>query len=191
MVGVCGEGLISSACRLFHARIERRICAPEARPSQRFHSRSKSRGCDPSRADSFKNASSFGRAFGSAMICSHRPSLCCASRKRAKFATSTRLASGSCSQMLRSSWVSPLIPKFYPELDKRSRRNVPPGSASPRVPATSLAFSSCFCGKGSGKYSSSNAPCQFQAISVATRLRASRCRCAHWALREFAFCGTD
>ena len=51
-----------------------------------------------SRADSFKNESSFGRRAGEAMICSHRSSPAWASRNLAKSATSTRLASGNCSQ---------------------------------------------------------------------------------------------
>lgn len=68
-----------------------------------------SHGPEPSVADSFRNASSFGRELVSAMICCQRSSASRASRNLAKSATSTRFACGSCSQMLNNSWVSALI----------------------------------------------------------------------------------
>lgn len=111
---ILGKQLIRPASRRFRTSVECCVSAPKAGSGFRRHSRSKSKGSDPSFFDSLRNASRLGRGAVEPTICSHRSSPSLASRNRAKSATSTRLAAGSCSQIWISSCVSVLMPGFYP-----------------------------------------------------------------------------
>ncbi len=103
MLRVFGKNPVRPARSLTHARVQRVVRSPEARPSKRFQRRLRSMGVAGSAADSARNASNLGRRWPAAINFSHRSSSCRASRNRAKSATSARLPSGSASQMRISS----------------------------------------------------------------------------------------
>jgi hypothetical protein len=109
MGGICREQLIGPARDRPCSWIERIVGAPETRPRSRLHKRSMSIGSSGSSADSRTNASSFGRRFGSAIICSQRSSCARERRKRANSATAVRFSAESDSQISAISLVSELM----------------------------------------------------------------------------------